>query len=91
MAPATAPRADARHVGGGVPRREAHHEQQAADRARQVQAADALPPETDVRPVPAAEVLAIVEEVGPNYRIVQRTESKKERRERLRAQPEERK
>ena len=36
MAPATAPRADARHVDGGVPRREAHHEQQAADRARQV-------------------------------------------------------
>ena len=40
--------------------------------------------------VPAAEVLAIVEEVGQNYRIVQRKESKKERRERFRAQPEER-
>ena len=53
-------------------------------------AAAALLPETDVRLVPAADVLAIVDEAGPNYRLLRRRESKKARRERHRSGAEER-
>ena len=77
--------AAARHVGEGVPRRAAHHARRAAKREQVVRAAAALLPETDVRLVPAADVLAIVDEAGPNYRLLRRRESKKARRERHRS------
>ena len=82
--------AAARHVGAGVKRRKAHHARQAAEREQVGRAAAALLPETDVRLVPAADVLAIVDEAGPNYRLLRSRESKKARRERHRSGAEER-
>ena len=78
-------RASLGDLGPGVARRAAHHARRAAEREQVGRAAAALLPETDVRLVPAADVLAIVDEAGPNYRLLRRRESKKARRERHRS------
>ena len=82
-----APQAACVHEGGGVQRRAAHHQR---ERHRQLRAAaggstEPAPEEaTDVEAVSAADVLAGVEESGPNYALPTAREGQRERRERLR-------
>lgn len=76
-----------RHTGAGIARRSAFHERLRAERLR-LEASGGLevPAEDSSRAivVNAADVLAMVAEAGPNYFVLKKTESKKERRKRKR-------
>ena len=75
------------HEGGGVERRAAHHERERQRRQREAAGGSTEPAAeeaTDVEAVSAADVLAGVEESGPNYALPTAREGQRERRERLR-------
>ena len=82
-----APQAACVHEGGGVERRAAHHERERQRRQREAAGGSTEPAAeeaTDVEAVSAADVLAGVEESGPNYALPTAREGQRERRERLR-------
>ena len=82
-----APQAACVHEGGGVERRAAHHERERQRRLREAAGGSTEPAAeeaTDVEAVSAADVLAGVEESGPNYALPTAREGQRERRERLR-------
>ena len=82
-----APQAACVHEGGGVERRAAHHERERQRRRREAAGGSTEPAAeeaTDVEAVSAADVLAGVEESGPNYALPTAREGQRERRERLR-------
>ena len=67
-----APQAACVHEGGGVERRAAHHERERQRRQREAAGGSTEPAAeeaTDVEAVSAADVLAGVEESGPNYAL----------------------
>ena len=82
-----APQGACVHEGGGVERRAAHHERERQRRQREAAGGSTEPAAeeaTDVEAVSAADVLAGVEESGPNYALPTAREGQRERRERLR-------
>ena len=82
-----APQAACVHEGGGVERRAAHHERERQRRLREAAGGSTEPAAeeaTDVEAVRAADVLAGVEESGPNYALQAARDGRRERRERLR-------
>ncbi|EOD16071.1 hypothetical protein EMIHUDRAFT_370508, partial [Emiliania huxleyi CCMP1516] len=82
-----APQAACVHEGGGVDRRAAHHERERQRRLREAAGGSTEPAAeeaTDVEAVRAADVLAGVEESGPNYALPAARDGRRERRERLR-------
>jgi hypothetical protein len=82
-----APQAACVHEGGGVERRAAHHERERQRRQREAAGGTTEPAAEeamDVEAVSAADVLAGVEESGPNYALPTAREGQRERRERLR-------
>ena len=82
-----APQAACVHEGGGVEHRAAHHERERQRRQREAAGGSTEPAAeeaTDVEAVSAADVLAGVEESGPNYALPTAREGQRERRERLR-------
>ena len=74
----------ARHTGAGIARRQAFHERQRAEREElELQGGVQLPTETSaVASVRAVDMLDEVAEIGPNYFVLKRKESKKARRKR---------
>ena len=78
-----APQAACVHEGGGVERRAAHHERERQRRQREAAGGSTEPAAeeaTDVEAVSAADVLAGVEESGPNYALPTAREGQRERR-----------